>query len=245
MLINTDVILFTTLRNCCAKLWHLLLPAPCQWCSLPVQQPDRQLCAACQHALPLLPYALCHYNLLWLPQVARGLSKARFDSLLSLGYYRQPYRHWLTRWKFQQDNAAGDLLQQQFARLLAQYQSSGMPLPEAIVYVPMQPAKQRRRGFNPAQLLAQAAARQLGIAILPVLQRCGQQTAQVGLTRKQRQRNLRQAFSLTAQTLLPAHIALVDDVVTTGATANTLCTLLRRHGAQHISLWTIAVTVLD
>jgi ComF family protein len=227
------------------QLWHWCLPSPCQWCSLPVQRSDRQLCDACQRALPVLPYPLCHYNLLWLPHIARGLAKPGFDYLLSLACYRQPYRHWLTRWKFQQDDAAGDVLLQLFANLLLQYQQARQQLPEAIVYVPMHPAKQRKRGFNPAQLLAEVAAKQLGLAVLPVLQRPAQQQAQVGLNRKQRQRNLRRAFSIQATASLPAHVALVDDVVTTGATANTLCRLLRRHGVRQISLWTLAVTVVD
>lgn len=193
----------------------------------------------------MLPYQLCHFNLLWLPQVARGLKKPRFDSLLSISYYHQPYQHWLQRWKFQQDYAAGELLQQQFAALLAQYQAQCQQLPEAIVFVPMSAARQRKRGFNQAELLAQTAAKLLNIPLLPVLQRTGRQLAQVGLSRKQRQANLRYAFTLQPQSDVPAHLALVDDVITTGATANTLCRLLRRHGAKHISLWTVAVTLAD
>lgn len=227
------------------QLWHLLLPTPCLWCSLPVQQFDRQLCTACQQALPQLPLALCHYNLLWLPQVARGLTKPRFDELLSVSYYHQPYQHWLQRWKFARDYSAGDLLQQQFAVLLQQYRQHQNTLPQAIVYVPMHSRKLRQRGFNQAELLARVAARQLQLPILPLLQRRQYQTAQVGLSRKQRQRNLRAAFSLPKTTVLPQRIALVDDVVTTGATANEICRLLRRHGARHISLWTVAVTLFD
>ncbi|MGP9799428.1 ComF family protein [Rheinheimera sp. NSM] len=227
------------------QLWHLLLPTPCLWCSLPVQRFDRQLCTACQQTLPQLPLALCHYNLLWLPQVARGLTKPGFDELLSVCYYRQPYQHWLQRWKFARDYSAGDLLQQQFAAVLQQYQQYKHTLPQAIVYVPMHSRKLRQRGFNQAELLAGVAARQLQLPILPLLQRRQYHTAQVGLTRKQRQRNLKTAFSLPKTTMLPERIALVDDVVTTGATANEICRLLRRHGARHISLWTVAVTLFD
>jgi ComF family protein len=225
------------------KLWHELLPTPCLWCSLPVQYFNRQLCQDCAASLPLLPYQLCHHNLLWLPQVAAGLKQPQFDCLFSLSFYQQPYRHWLQRWKFAQDYAAGDLLLQQFALALGQYQQAGNTLPDAIVYVPMHPAKQRKRGFNPAQLLAQAAASQLNIRVLPALLRPLPQQAQVGLSRKQRLRNLRHAFSIDANVTLPARVALVDDVLTTGATANTVSRLLRRHGAQHISLWTVAVTL--
>jgi len=192
-----------------------------------------------------MPYQACHYNLLWLPQVARGLANTRFDVLLSVSYYRQPYRHWLQRWKFAQDYAAGELLLQQFSALLQQYQLQQAKLPDAITFVPMHPAKQRKRGFNPAQLLAEQAARQLKIPLLPLLQRQQPNKAQVGLNRKQRLKNLHSAFTLADTALVPASIALVDDVITTGATADALCRLLRRAGAQHISLWTIAVTLAD
>lgn len=225
------------------QLWHTMLPTPCLWCSLPVQQFDRQLCNSCQRALPQLPHRLCQYNLLCLPVIARGLHRPGFDSLTCISFYQQPYQHWLQRWKFAQDYAAGDLLQRQFAMLFQQYRQDGDQLPDAIVFVPMHPAKLRKRGFNPAQLLAQAVASELGITLLSVLQRSRYQAAQVGLSRKQRQHNLRHAFSLDTNTTLPERIALVDDVVTTGATANELCRLLRRHGANHISLWTVAVTL--
>lgn len=226
-----------------ARLWHAVLPASCLWCSLPVQRFDRQLCTDCQQALPRLPYALCHYNLMWLPQVSRGLSKARFDQLLSVGFYQQPYSHWLQRWKFAADAAAGDLLLQQFDLMLQQYQLDGQVLPQALLYAPMHPRRQRQRGFNQAQLLAEVAAARLNIPLLHAFSRNNSVPAQVGLNRKQRQRNLRQAFTLQTDTTLPAYIALVDDVVTTGATANELCRLLRRAGVREISLWTVAVTL--
>lgn len=220
------------------------MPSPCQWCSLPVANPSQQLCSACQLALPQLPLALCHYNLLWLPNIARGLTKPDFDQLLSLGLYQQPYQHWLQRWKFYADEAAGELLQQQFASLLSELGKTGISLPEAVVYVPMHPSRQRSRGFNQAQQLAQAAALELALPVLHVLDKTKRQPAQVGLNKKQRRHNLKNSFQLRPGVTLPAHLALVDDVVTTGATANEICRLLRRHGVKQISLWTVAVTAI-
>ena len=244
MLINTDVNLPFSAIRLLQQGWHLLMPSACLWCSLPVHSATSQLCSACQHALPQLPYRLCHYNLLWLPQVANGLKKPGFDQLLSVSLYQHPYQHWLQQWKFFTDEAAGELLQQQFCAVLAEYHNAGQRLPDAIVYVPMHPARQRKRGYNQAQLLAQAAASQLKLPLLHSLQKTRRQPPQVGLSRKQRQRNLRHSFSLNPDISLPAHLALVDDVVTTGATANEICRLLRRHGVRQISLWTVAVTAL-
>lgn len=223
-------------------LWQKCLPSPCLWCSLPVEQHQALLCDGCEQALPQLPYQLCHYNLLWLPAVSAGLPDTHFDSLLSLGWYQLPYQHWIRRWKFHDDRFAAALLQQQFQALLLRYQKAGLSLPEAIVYVPMSAKKERKRGFNQARILAECAAEQLQLPLLHVLKRSKETTSQVGLNRQQRQQNLTGAFQLLTTESLPAHLALIDDVVTTGTTANQLAKLLKQHGVSQLSLWTLAVT---
>lgn len=223
-------------------LWQQLLPSPCLWCMLPVQSHKHMLCTDCQQALPQLPYQLCHYNLLWLPAVSAGLPKVHFDRLLSLGWYQLPYQHWIRRWKFHGDLFAAALLQQQFQSLLLHYQQAGQPLPQAIVYVPMHPKKERKRGFNQARVLAESAAKILNIPLLDVLLRSKETLNQVGLNRQARQHNLSGAFQLVVNQPLPTHLALVDDVVTTGATANQLALLLKQHGVTQLSLWTLAIT---
>lgn len=223
-------------------LWQQILPSPCLWCALPADDHHHMLCHACQQALPHFPYQLCHYNLLWLPAVSSGLSTPHFHRLLSLDWYQLPYQHWITRWKFNADRYAEALLLMQFRQLLLAYKASSNPLPEAIIFVPMFAAKQRKRGFNQAQVLAELAAKTLQIPLLDVVKRHKQTAAQVGLSRQQRQSNLAGAFTFTGSTQLPAHVAIVDDVITTGATANQLCRLLQKHGALQLSVWTLAVT---
>lgn len=225
--------------------WHLILPSCCLWCSLPVQHSQRQLCNYCQQAIPSLPYKLCHYNLLWLPAVSKNIKQPLFQQLLAVSYYQQPFQHWIQQWKFFANHAAGELLQQQFIALLTRYAAQTESLPQAILYVPMHPSRQRKRGFNQAEVLAKAVAKQLQLPLLKVLQRQHKNPAQVGLNKKQRQHNLKNAFSLKPNATLPTRIALIDDVITTGATANELCRLLKRNGVSHISLWTLAVTILD
>lgn len=225
----------------CRQIWQLVLPSPCLWCSLPVSQHHFMLCQHCRQALPRFSYQLCHYNLLFLPAVHSGLPTPQFDRLLSLGWYQQPFQHWISRWKFQQDPFAGELLQQEFAALLTAYRQS-QPLPDAITYVPMAAARERERGFNQAKLLAETAANTLQLPLLDCLKRCRETKTQLGLSRTQRKNNLRQAFELSHPTPLPKHLALIDDVVTTGSTADQLCQLLKQHGVKQVSLWTLAVT---
>lgn len=229
------------LRHC----WHLVLPSPCLWCALPLHHAQQQLCASCQQALPSLPYQLCHYNLLWLPVVNKNIKQPLFQQLLALAFYQQPYQYWIQQWKFFANHAAGELLQQQFLKLLSAYARQASRLPQAILYVPMHPSRQRQRGFNQAEILADTAAKALNLPILKVLKRQQKNPAQVGLNRKQRQHNLKQAFSIQSDVTLPTEVVLIDDVVTTGATVNELCRLLKRNGVRHISIWTLAVTVLD
>ncbi|KKO44647.1 competence protein ComF [Arsukibacterium ikkense] len=228
--------------NVLRQSWHYLLPGSCMWCSLPLSQPGSQLCMYCRQALPVLPYQLCHYNLLLLPAIARGLAGAKFDRLVALAVYQQPYQHWIPRWKYHTDLAAGQLLQQQLVLLLLHCQANGMPMPQAITYVPLHWRKQRQRGFNQAQSLAEALARQLQLPVLSLFSKRAS-PSQRGLSRRQRLHNLRRSFQLKMpHAPLPQHIALIDDVITTGATANALSQLLRRAGVSTISVWTLAVT---
>lgn len=224
------------------RYWQLLLPSPCLWCQLPVSKHQHLLCSSCQAALPTFPYHLCHYNLLWLPSVSQGLPQTHFDRLLSISWYQLPYQHWIRRWKFHSDLYAAELLKQCFKVLVSDYQHSGLPLPEAAVYVPMTPYKQRKRGFNQAKILAECAATELGIPLLDIISRKQDRHSQVGLTREQRQQNLAGVFYVNNRHPLPAHLVLIDDVVTTGATANQLSELLKQHGVMEVSVWTLTIT---
>lgn len=113
------------------------------------------------------------------------------------------------------------------------------PQPECLVPVPLHWRRRLWRGFNQAELIA----RQLGNALaLPVncrLCRRHRATArQQGQSRRQRLSNLNGAFSLSGP--VPEHVAIVDDVVTTGSTVNLLAKLLKAHGCQQVQVWCLA-----
>lgn len=218
---------------------HLLLPNTCLWCQLPVQQAEAQLCDYCNAALPRLSPALPPQNALLLPAVARGLKSRNFDALFSLSWYQTPWSHWITHWKFQQDLACGVLLCQQLKDATLGYQA---PAGAAICYVPMSHNRYKERGFNQAEALARALATSLQLPLLSVFASKAGVKHQVGLSRAQRRANLRRQFSLQTQHQLPAHMLLVDDVITTGATVNQLSLLLKKHGVRTVDVWTLAVT---
>lgn len=97
------------------------------------------------------------------------------------------------------------------------------------------------RGYNQSQLIAQYLASQVKRPLKSVLQKQTRTPAQKGLTRQQRQKNLQSSFACK-QKVEGKHIALIDDVMTTGATAEAASHLLKRHGAKRVDIWTLART---
>jgi ComF family protein len=114
------------------------------------------------------------------------------------------------------------------------------PLPEVILPVPLGHARFVSRGYNQALELAAPVARQLGIDVrADVLVRTRETREQAGLERRERRKNLRNAFAI-AKPLGASHVAVFDDVVTTGSTANEIARVLRRAGANRVEIWAIA-----
>jgi ComF family protein len=109
------------------------------------------------------------------------------------------------------------------------------PDPALIVPVPLHTRPLRRRGFNPAALLARSLARASGAAIAPTgLNRLRDTPSQTGLDRGARRRNVRGAFAAAPRLRAPSDVWLVDDVVTTGATLREAARALRAAGARRI-----------
>lgn len=104
---------------------------------------------------------------------------------------------------------------------------------EVVTWVPCAAAARRRRGFDHAELLARSAAEALGLPCTPLLARTGAIRDQVGLSAPERWSNLKGAFVARSA---PAKICLVDDVITTGATAGRCAAALRGAGATEIEL---------
>ena len=113
-------------------------------------------------------------------------------------------------------------------------------LPELIIPVPLHPKRYQQRGFNQTLEIAKIIARELSI---PIDNSCClhiKNTAhQVSLTAKQRQKNIKNAFQMI-KTPGAKHIAILDDVMTTGATANELAKTLKFTGVSQVDVWVCA-----
>lgn len=128
------------------------------------------------------------------------------------------------------------------ANLLAlQVQASEQPFPQTILAVPMHPFDQLKRGFNQASLLANQLGKILNIRVEQTALRKRKRTAhQHHLNATERRANLRGAFQVI--TPLPDHVALVDDVMTTGSTLSEITDLLKRQGVKRVDVWVLART---
>lgn len=125
------------------------------------------------------------------------------------------------------------------ARLADTVRRSTWPTPDTLVPVPMWWPRRLWRGFNQAELLARRAGRQLGVPVRLLLSR-RRGVRQVGRRRSQRLRL--GTTEIRARRPAPPRVVLVDDVVTTGATARACCRALRAAGAREVYLLAVART---
>lgn len=154
--------------------------------------------------------------------------------------YGFPLDRLLPRFKFHRDLAAGRELAGWMIEALRDVER-----PDALIAVPLHPRRLRQRGYNQALELARPLARTFDLPILQqVLHRVRDIAPQAGLGALARRRNPRGAFAigrdLRNRAHIPAHVALVDDVMTTGATLYACAKVLRRAGVKRIDAWVMA-----
>ncbi|MGC9401097.1 ComF family protein [Vibrio genomosp. F10 str. 9ZC157] len=158
-----------------------------------------------------------------------------WSKLYCVGDYKLPLSSYVHRFKYQQ--------QFWHAKPLAALLSERIDAtPDLIASVPLHWQRQLMRGFNQSDLLAKQLGKRLDIEIEPNLfSRVKSTPQQKGLNKKQRQQNLRNAFRLNASPQ-QKHIAIFDDVVTTGSTIHHLCQLLLDAGVETIDIYCICRT---
>lgn len=220
-----------------------------QRCLLCDERCDGQpLCSSCEADLPWLD-GRCTVCAVPLP--SRGLvcgeclkRPPSYDHVEVPWRFAFPVDALITRFKHQARWPYGRLLGERLAHHLEHAFADGLPRPDLLLPVPLARRRLRQRGFNQAQMLADWLSRPLGIATdARVLDRVLDTPAQQQLDAATRRRNLRQAFAIsTAADVKGRHLALVDDVLTTGATAEALARLLKRAGAERVDVYCLART---
>jgi len=152
--------------------------------------------------------------------------------------YQFPVDRLVQSLKFKRQLAAGRVL----SHLLCEWiTDEGCDLPDMLIPVPLHRLRMFRRGFNQAFELADYAGRALDVPLLTgVLRRHRNTRAQSGLSRKQRRKNVRGAFYWHGPIKPARHVALVDDVMTTGTTVSECARVLKKAGAKRVDVWVAA-----
>jgi len=220
---------------------HGLFPATCYLCLDPGQPPALDLCAGCEADLPLNASA-CPVCAAPVPDSRQPCRRCRrrgraFDRAFAPYRYEFPLVQLIHRMKYRGQLPITRILGSLLGRQLA---SRGPPGVDAIVPVPLHAARERKRGYNQAREIAVFAARELHLPVHDGLVRRTRATSeQAGLPAALRWRNLHGAFAIRAG-CAPPRVAIVDDVLTTGATAESLALALRRAGCRSVEVWAVA-----
>jgi ComF family protein len=224
------------------NILYLLIPARCLLCDMAAQG-HRDLCGYCASALTPLPLG-CRCCALPLATVGDlcpdCISKPpSFDRIRAAFIYHAPCSILISQFKFNQNLAAGALLTELFVEQLQPLEF----VPELLLPLPLSQQRLSQRGFNQALEIAKVLAQQLQLPLdWQLLTKTKDTSAQSSLSRQQRLQNLQQVFHLT-QPLKAKRIALIDDVVTTGATAEAASQVLKAAGAEYIEVWALARTL--
>jgi len=199
-----------------------LFPPKCCLCGFPGVSFDLDLCS------------FCHADLPWLNEATSTVVALRFatpaDDLIRQLKYHGVYAN---------ARVLGVLLAQAVDERAA-------PLPRLLVPVPLHAARLRERGFNQAVALARYAGRMLKVPIAPgVVRRARDTPSQTSLSVDERHRNVRGVFAVSGARALrrlsaAGHVAIVDDVITTGSTVAELKCVLLAAGCRRVDVWAVA-----
>lgn len=169
-------------------------------------------------------------------------AKPRYHKALVPWVYREPLDHLLKQLKYHRQLGCAGLLGTMLADQIGAVSGSK---PDAIIPVPLHPGRLRHRGFNQALELARPLGEILQIPLLPnAITRIRATPKQSKNNLRVRQANVRGAFAIASDDI-PRHVAIIDDVVTSGSTVNEVARVLRAAGIEDIEVWAVARTPID
>jgi ComF family protein len=228
-----------TWRSGSQSLWRWLLPLRCLLCGA-AGADEVDLCPGCIAELPR-NRSCCARCALPLASAAAECGRCQrqpppWDAAWAPFRYGWPLDRLESRFKFAAELAAGRVLSALWLR-----EPRPASLPSLLLPVPLHPVRLRLRGYNQALELAKPLARAHALPLRhDLLLRQRATGAQTELDARERRRNVRGAFAVKADAVLPAHVALLDDVMTTGATLAECTRVLRRAGVARIDVWALA-----
>ena len=200
-------------------LWDLLFPPKCVLCGKILEKEENDLCRSCREEAKSYP---------------RAKRKLQFlDSFAAVWYYEKNPRKSILRYKFGGKRSYAAAYGRILAMKLLQEYPDGF---DFLTWVPISTLRRLSRGYDQGQLLSAAVARELGCPSVPVLRKVRHNRRQSGITGEaQRKANVFGAYRVTDPgQVCGKRILLLDDVLTTGATAGECARMLRLAGAKEV-----------
>jgi ComF family protein len=213
----------TAAKGLSRLLGATVFPPRCCLCGFAGTPPDLDLCDFCQADLPWETF--------------------RLPGLLAAMRFEPPADDLIRKLKYSGALEHGRVLGELLARSV---RARADPLPKLLVPVPLHDARLTERGFNQAAAIARYAGRSLGIPqAWHAVRRLRDTPSQTGLGLEERHVNVRGAFAVTSvrarrQLAAAAHVAVVDDVTTTGSTLAEMKSVLLAAGVARVDLWAVA-----
>ncbi|STX29468.1 competence protein ComF [Legionella beliardensis] len=197
----------------CKPCLELISPLTyaCSICRLPLPNNSLQQCGYCIRQKPVFDYVLAAYS---------------FD---------EPLRTLIHNFKYHQALHLKSLL----AKLMLDALPTSPYRPDCLIPIPMHPNRLYQRGFNQTVELTKLLAKRLAIPMdLNVVHKKINTLPQASLSGAQRRRNLKSSF--IAKPNPYQHVTIIDDLMTTGSTANEVARLLKKQQIEHVDIWCLA-----
>ena len=223
-------------------LSDLLFPFSCTLCHkrLEVSQGRQYLCSECSGKIRLIKGNICfHCGKESAISPCRSCKEKRhfFRKARSAGIYEGVLKECIHLFKYAKKTYLAHPLGKLLVKLI--YYEEDLSKAGLLVPVPIDRKKYRQRGFNQAELLASITGKKTGIPVSRSLYRTGDAPSQTQLSRQERIANVRGLFKVRGK-VTGKSILLIDDVFTTGATANECARALLTAGAREVNVLTIA-----
>ena len=204
----------------------ILFPRRCILCRSFLKDHETDLCHECRQSAPSYPFGAGN------PDPSGKISGQFLDSFTAVWYYEGNARASILRFKF---HGAGQYAAA-YGRLLAMKLCREHPEGfDMVTWVPISRRRRWTRGYDQSQLLADAVCRELGMEAIPLLRKVRNNKRQSGMPAEQRKANVLGAYSaVNREALAGKRILLLDDVFTTGSTAEECARVLLTAGAGEV-----------
>lgn len=227
------------LKNVCAAILRVLIPEKCSLCRC---SSELGFCIDCQKLLPWAEFqcSICGAHLPE-PEICGRcqVSPPAYHDASIPFKYGQPISNQIQSLKY----AEKMIYAVSMGKMLSLWIMKNVnDTPEIIVPMPLHYRRIMHRGFNQSNEISKVVGRHIGVAVdNSLLLRVKNTVTQTGLSEKMRKQNLRGAFAVK-KTHSYRHVAVLDDVVTSGSTANEAARALIRSGVEKVSVWAISKT---